>query len=86
MGLSSAHLFLIRDAIFAGLAVRRGEALTDDVILERANNLTSYLDPIVSDIVDEALKEAARGIAVVGEIDRGPVPQTEDEWNDERIK
>lgn len=58
----------IRDALAEGLTVRKGMLLTDEIIRDRAANLTEYLRPIVDDIVKAALVDAARGEVVTGEI------------------
>jgi len=59
----------IRGALADGLAVRRGLVITDEIIRDRAANLTEYIRSIVDDIVTAALKDAARGEVVAGTIE-----------------
>jgi hypothetical protein len=47
--LNLTDLHRIRDAIAAGLFVRHGQRLTDEIILDRSNNITEYIRPIVED-------------------------------------
>jgi len=63
-----ADLHRIRDAIAEGLRVRLGFIITDEVVADRSNNITEYVRPIVEDLITAALKDAARGEVVVGEI------------------
>jgi len=67
--MTRSDLYRIRDAIAEGLEVRKGLLLTDEIIRDRAANITEYLRPVIEDIVNEALREAARGLVVTGEID-----------------
>lgn len=74
--MTGADLYRIRDAIAEGLRIRRGFILTDEVIRDRAANITEYLREIVDDITAAALKDAARGEVIGGLID-GARPRAE---------
>ena len=67
--MTRSDLYRIRDAIAEGLEVRKGLLLTDEIIRDRAANITEYLRPVIEDIVTEALREAARGEVVTGTIE-----------------
>lgn len=63
----------VRDAIYEGLLVRKGEVLTEDVCRERANNTCTR--------VIEALRDLAEAKARAAELEPPPVrpaPQTEE--------
>jgi len=70
--MNAVDLERIRSALVEGLTVRRGMLLTDEIIRDRAANLTEYLRPIVDDIVKAALVDAARGEVVTGTIETPP--------------
>ena len=65
-------VLFIRAGIFASLLVREGQLLDNAIAMDRANNCAQWLEATIDDIVNEALKEAARGVVVGGEI--GAVP------------
>ncbi len=66
--MTAADLQRVKHAIAEGLSIRHGMLITDEIIRDRSANITEYLRPIVDDIVNAALIEAARGTVVVGEI------------------
>jgi len=69
--MTAADLERIRAALAEGLSVRKGMIITDEIIRDRAANLTEYMREIVDDIVKAALIEAARGEVVAGTIGCG---------------
>ena len=71
-----ADLHRIRDAIAEGLEVRRGCIITDEIVRDRAANITEYLRPIIEDLITAALRDAARG-EVVGPLIDGARPREE---------
>ena len=66
--MNAADLERIRAALAEGLAVRKGMIITDEIIRDRAANLTEYMREIVDSIVEAALIEAARGEVITGTI------------------
>lgn len=71
----------VMTAIREGILVRKGYVITEEVADERARNMVTGLMADIDDMIESALKEAARGV-VVGEIDgnRGAQPQAEMRW------
>jgi hypothetical protein len=66
----------LRDLLLAGIMVRAGAQITTEVAFERANNL--------ADQVTQLIWEHEQATSDVGAVPR--VPQTEEEWNDGRIR
>lgn len=72
----------VMTAIREGILVRKGYVITEEVADERARNMVTGLMADIDDMIEAALKEAARGIVVVGEIP-GPGAQPHSQVSDD---
>jgi len=59
----------LRDQLYISLMVREGTILDSQCATERSNNVLSWLEAEIDDIVKAALVEAARGCVVTGAIE-----------------
>lgn len=76
-------LLRLRDQIYVTLLVREGQQLDARCASEEANNIAAWLEAEIDDIVNQALKEAARGVVVVGEIGAQPKEPQPEDWRDD---
>src|SRR6478609_2216146 len=59
----------LRDQLYISLMVREGTVLDSQCAMERSNNVLSWLEAEIDDLVKAALVEAARGCVVTGAIE-----------------